>query len=106
MLGQEPSTLVSIYEVNKPEFTVQVEGTGSLQAQGGAGDEEEDAGAGIRQIRPRLYDRFLPVLGLALLIFFFGFLLLYRRRAVSGDAPSAVSPPAQSKTAARGKRRG
>jgi hypothetical protein len=106
MLGQEPSTLASIYEVNKPEFTVQVEGTGSLQAQGGAGDEEEDAGAGIRQIRPRLYDRFLPVLGLALLIFFFGFLLLYRRRAASGDAPSAVSPPAQSKTAARGKRRG
>ena len=106
LLGQEPRTQASVYELKSPEFRVKVEGVGSLQAPPAAGDEEE-GGPGLQQIRPNVYDRFYPVLGLALLILLLGFLLLYRRQAPVREASSAAAiVAAPSKPAAKGKKRG
>jgi hypothetical protein len=100
LLGQEPTTQASVFELKGADFTVQVEGTGSLQSTAGAAEEEE--GAGMQQIRPSVYDRFYPVLGLALLILLIGFLLLYRRMTL---AAAGSGPPPVSTKAAKGKRR-
>jgi hypothetical protein len=108
MLGQEPSTMASIYEVKGSEYSLQVEGTGSLSQQTGAAGEEEDTGAGLRQIRPRVYDRFYLVLGLSLVILTLGFLLLLRRKPAPATQPAeATAGKTQStKGSAKGNPRG
>jgi hypothetical protein len=99
MLGREPQTQAAVYELKAPNYTVQVEGTGSLRGSDSGGGEEEE-GAGLQQIRPSIYDRFYPVLGLALLILLLGLLTLYRRQT---PAPAqSVKEPAPQK----GKRKG
>ncbi len=80
LLGQEPQTQASIYELKKTAFKVKLEGTGSLRGPGGEAPSE-DEGAGIKQIWPRLYDRFGAVLGLAALIMVLGLAMLSRRKA-------------------------
>jgi hypothetical protein len=77
LLGQEPATQAGIYEVVGKEYRVALAGTGTLRQPEGP---DEDEGAGIRQIRPRLYDRFLPVLGLVATILALGLVLLSRKR--------------------------
>lgn len=77
LLGQEPQTQASIYETKKREFAARIQGTGSLHAPQGEGEEE--GGEGLKQIRPRVYDRFYVILGLSLFILVLSFLLLYRR---------------------------
>jgi hypothetical protein len=107
LAGQEPTRMgrVSIYSLKKPEFTLDIEGVGTLtEQQSDAGDEEE-GGAGLRQIRPRVYDRFLVVLGLAMMIFFFGFLILFRRHTAASGSTEAAQSTAP-RQPAKGKRRG
>jgi hypothetical protein len=107
LLGQEPTTQASVFELKSPEYSVRIEGTGSLQSPAGGADEEE-SGAGLQQIWPAVYDRFLVILGLALLIFLFGFIILYRRGAL-GTAPAVsetAATAAAAKSAGKGKRRG
>jgi hypothetical protein len=87
LLGQEPQTQASIYETKKREFAAQIQGTGSLQAPQGEGGEEE--GEGLKQIRPRVYDRFYVILGLSLVILVLSFLLLYRRPSPAPAVPAA-----------------
>jgi hypothetical protein len=108
LLGQEPTTLASIYEIKSPDYSIRIEGTGTLSQPTGTGaGEEEDTGAGIRQIRPRVYDRFYFVLGLALLILFFGFLLLLRRGSPFSEADAApAAKPSGAKGQGKGKPRG
>ena len=103
LLGQEPRTQASVFELKSPEFRVKVEGTGSLQAPPASGDDEE-GGPGLQQIRPGVYDRFYPVLALALVILLLGFLLLYRRQAPEREEVSATAVPPKPVT--KGKRRG
>ncbi len=76
LLGQEPATQAAIYEVAGRDYKVALAGTGTLRQPEGP---DEDEGAGIRQIRPRLYDSFYPVLGLTALILVLGMILLARR---------------------------
>jgi hypothetical protein len=79
-LGQEPSTQARIYDVKVRDFNVAIEGTGSLRESGAAGDAQEDTGApSIQAKKPRIYERFVWVLGLTFLILALGFLLLWRR---------------------------
>jgi hypothetical protein len=79
-LGQEPTTQASIYQVKSASYKVEIAGTGTLrapeqQAEGGA------EGPGIQQILPRLYDRLLWIVGLALAILAAGGALLFRKQA-------------------------
>jgi hypothetical protein len=80
-VGTEPSTQATIYEVKAQEYQVKVEGTGTLSSGGESQSGDEEAGPGIQQIMPRVYDRMYMVLGLAALILIFGFVLLYRSGA-------------------------
>ena len=82
MLGQEPATQASVYEITDPSsFSLEVQGTGSLRAPETESSDNDDEGSGFRQIRPRIYDRFHAVLALAFLILTLGLILLYRKRA-------------------------
>jgi hypothetical protein len=76
-LGQHPESQALIYRVEKPAFELMVQGSGSLRADSASGGEEE--GAGLQQIRPRVYERFALILGLTAVILFSGLLLLYRK---------------------------
>ncbi len=79
-LGPEPRTQAQIYNVNKPEYTVKITGAGALRsAEAAAPAEEENNGASIEVIQPRLYDNLYAILGLALAILAIGFILMYRR---------------------------
>jgi hypothetical protein len=81
-LGQEPTTQATIYEAKSAALDVAIEGTGALRAETGeAGGEEEEGGAGIQQIRPRVYDRLIPVLALSGVILLLTLALVYRRSA-------------------------
>jgi hypothetical protein len=81
-LGQEPTTQATIYEAKSATVDVLVEGTGGLRAAAGeSGGEEEEGGPGIQQIRPRVYDRLIPVLALSGVILGLTLALAYRRRA-------------------------
>ena len=90
-IGEEPQTHAKVYEVSGREYSVTITGTGSLQMPEA---QPSGGGAGIQQIRPRLYDRIAVITGLTLLILLAGFLLLYRRTAppaaAGSDAASAT----------------
>jgi hypothetical protein len=88
LLGQEPQTQASIYETKKKQVSMEIQGTGSL---GGGQGEEEDEGQGLKQIRPRVYERFYVVLGLSLVILTLSFLLLYRRADPVAAEPKGKS---------------
>ena len=78
MIGQEPNTQASVYQVGGNEYAVRIEGTGGLSSpESGEGGR----GRGIQTIPARLYDALAPILGLAFLILLLGFILLYRRGA-------------------------
>lgn len=82
MIGQEPTTQASVYQVTGKEYSVRIEGTGQLSA-GESG--EGGRGRGIQTIPARLYDALAPILGLAFLILLLGFILLYRRGAAGAQ---------------------
>ena len=84
-LGQEPQSQASIYGVKTPDYKVQIQGTGAMDASATGG--EEDSGSGLSEILPRVYDNLYPILGLALVILALGFALLYGMRKTSAQAP-------------------
>ncbi|MBI4873444.1 MAG: hypothetical protein HY822_02285, partial [Acidobacteria bacterium] len=77
-LGREPRSQAQIFGVKASSIEVEVQGAGSMRA-AEAASEDEDAGPGIQQILPRLYDRVYYVMALGVLILALGFALLYRR---------------------------
>ncbi|MBK5294147.1 MAG: hypothetical protein JJE04_21025 [Acidobacteriia bacterium] len=93
LLGQEPNTQASVYELKNKSYAIVVKGAGALRAPEAGGQDEEETGQGIQKVKPFLYDRFYPVLGLALLIMALGFLLLYRKAAPEAAAPEAAPAP-------------
>jgi len=92
LLGQEPNTQASVYELKNKSYSIVVKGTGSLRGPESGGQDEEETGQGIQKMKPFLYDRFYQVLGLALLIMALGFLLLYRKAVPETTLPEP--PPA------------
>jgi 5-hydroxyisourate hydrolase-like protein (transthyretin family) len=95
-LGQEPRTKATIYGIDKPAVTIQVEGSGAL-ARDQAAESDSGAASGggqgaLMQILPRLYQSADPaggfatavlsvkwILLLAFAILGLGFVLLYRK---------------------------
>jgi len=87
MLGTEPSINAAIFEIERPEFTVTLTGTGSLRARAAAADGD-DGSPRIQTIAPPGYERsWLYVLIFGGLILLLGFVAQYlkgdgsRRRA-------------------------
>jgi hypothetical protein len=77
-LGPEPRTQATIYQVVGNDVKFQFTGTGSLRAAAEAAQQSEDTGPSIEDVKPRIYGRLYPVLGLAAFILILGFVLLYR----------------------------
>jgi hypothetical protein len=77
-LGPEPRTQATIYQVVGNDVKFQFTGTGSLRAAAEATQQSEDTGPSIEDVKPRIYGRLYPVLGLAAFILILGFVLLYR----------------------------
>ncbi len=91
-IGQEPRTKAKVYEVSGSEFSVQVDGTGSLQMAGDA-PAAPSGGSGVQQIRARVYERVYVIVALALLILAAGFIVLYRRPSAAAAQPAASNEP-------------
>ncbi len=82
--GREPQTQANIYTVKatSPEFTVQIEGTGSLRNPDTSAQPQEDTGAPQPTVEPpRIYSKLGWVLGLAMAILALGGVMLYRKGA-------------------------
>ncbi len=88
-VGQEPQTQATVYDLTSREYSVTVEGSGSLRAPPEAA-APSGGGAGIQQIDAQIYERVEVIVGLALLVLLAGFLLLYRRS--SGEIPPDGAP--------------
>ena len=83
--GQEPQTKAAIYEIKGPNYTVELQGTGTMAA---APADQEGPGSSLDEIQPRIYDSLYAILGLSLGILALGFVLFYRMGA---PAPVSVS---------------
>ncbi len=79
-VGQEPTTQANIYDVNATSYKVEIQGSGSLQAQEQQPDEDNGQPQ-IQQIQPRIYDHMYWLLGLTLAILGLGSFLLSRNVA-------------------------
>ena len=82
--GQEPQTKASIYSLKVLNYTVELQGTGSMAA---APADQENPGSSLDEIPPRIYGNLYPILGLSLGILALGFVMFYRMRA---PAPASV----------------
>jgi hypothetical protein len=107
LLGQEPTTQASIFNVKGPNIQVNVAGTGSLRdpsADAGGGNPDA-AGPGLSENLPKLYglavgnatfvESILAVkwiLGTVIGTLALGFILLYRRGDPSMPDPSTPDP--------------
>ena len=96
-LGQEPQTKAAIYGVKGREYSVEIQGTGTLR--GGQQEAGDDSGSSLDQILPKVYDKVYWIVGLGLAVLFAGFLLLYRS---STNQTTAATPLA---AASKDKRR-
>ncbi len=77
-LGPEPRTQALIYQVTGTDLQFQFAGTGSLRVAAEAAQQSEDTGPAIEDVKPRIYGRVYPLVGLAAFILIIGFVLLYR----------------------------
>lgn len=84
-VGLEPQTKAAIYSIKVPNYTVELQGTGTMAA---APADQEGPGSSLDEILPRIYGSLYPILGLALGILALGFVLFYRMGA---PAPASVS---------------
>jgi hypothetical protein len=82
--GQEPQSKAAIYSIKAPNYTVELQGTGSMAA---APAGQEDPGSSFDEILPRVYGSLYPILGLSFGILALGFVLFYRMRLT---APASV----------------
>ena len=53
-VGQEPQTKAAIYAIKVPNYTVELQGTGTMAATPAA---QEDPGSSLDEIQPRIYDQ-------------------------------------------------
>jgi hypothetical protein len=90
LLGQEPNSQASVFELKNKTFTIAVRGTGALQ--GASQEAGEEEGQGIQKVKPFLYDRFYPVLGISFFVLALGFALLYRKRVAEVEEAQPEPP--------------
>jgi plastocyanin len=82
-IGVEPKTQATIYNVNKPDFTINISGTGSLhppEAPAAAGAESDSPP--VVQANPQVYQHLPWLAGIALGILAVGLVVLYRTSPV------------------------
>ncbi|HLG98413.1 MAG TPA: carboxypeptidase-like regulatory domain-containing protein [Bryobacteraceae bacterium] len=77
LAGQEPTTQASVYKIKNANFTVQLEGTGTLQ-EASAPSGEDNGAPNIEEVKPRIYDRLYWILGMAFAVLALGTIVLYR----------------------------
>lgn len=78
LIGTEPQTQATIYDVETPDYKVALTGSGQMRDLQPSERGEED-GPSIEQIQPRIYDQMYWILGLSLALLALGFWSLYRR---------------------------
>lgn len=80
LAGTEPKTQASIYRIKNPNFKVEVEGTGLLQAQS-EGSRDDNGQPQVQEVKPRIYESMYWILGMAFAILGLGSVLLARNTA-------------------------
>jgi hypothetical protein len=85
--GQEPQTKAAIYSIKVLNYSVELQGAGSMASMAA---DQENPGSSLDEILPRIYGSLYPILGLSLGILALGFVLFYRVRApASTGVPDA-----------------
>ena len=82
-IGTEPKTQATIYNVNKPDYTVNIAGVGTLRpptVDAPSGDSSDSPP--VTQAMPQIYDHLPWLAGLALGILAIGLVVLYRTSPV------------------------
>ncbi|WP_031499706.1 hypothetical protein [Bryobacter aggregatus] len=74
-LGAEPQTQAEVYSLSKPDYEIEVSGTGSLRAL----DPDETAMPEPQAIPPKISERMWWIVGLSLLALSFGFVSLLKK---------------------------
>ena len=78
MIGTEPQSQATIYDVETPDYKVVLTGSGAMRALEPTQRTEEE-GPSIEQIHPRIYGQMYWILGLSLALLALGFWSLYQR---------------------------
>jgi hypothetical protein len=87
-LGQEPKTQAHIYGLPGDAYKIALSGAMAAAASDDSSSADSSGGPQIEAIMPRLYDKAIPILAVALSILALGFALLYRAQ---GKAPAKES---------------
>ena len=87
-LGQEPRTQAHIFGLAGQSYKIQLSGAPAAAAAPDSAGAEADNGPQIEQIMPRLNDKAVPIILLALGILGVGFVLLYRSQASAAGKES------------------
>jgi hypothetical protein len=91
-LGPEPRTQAHLYGFAGSAYKIQLTGTPAAAPADTAAAGDTGGGPQIEQIMPRLYDKTVPILAVAIGILALGFALLYRAQGnVPGNAPAKES---------------
>jgi hypothetical protein len=77
----EPRTQAAIYGVKNDSFTVSISGTAAPRPAETAAGEESGGGPETKPGRPRIYDRFYPILGIIAVILILGLYSLAIRKS-------------------------
>ncbi|MEO7142631.1 MAG: hypothetical protein ABI165_03930 [Bryobacteraceae bacterium] len=89
-LGQEPSTQATVYGIKGDEYTISIQGMGTLRnAQPAPGDD--NGPPPIQSEPPKLYDQLYWILALTGAILALGFALLYRGKELKPGARTEPS---------------
>jgi hypothetical protein len=84
-VGREPQTQATVYDVNAPNFKVELTGTGALQAP--QAESGEDAGQPqIIESPPPVYSQLYWIAGLIFAVLALGTLLLLKNKPLQADA--------------------
>jgi len=77
-LGQEPKTQAHLYGFTGSDYKIELTGAEAATPADNGAAADDSAGPQIEQILPRIYDKTIPILAVALGILALGFALLYR----------------------------
>ena len=84
-LGEEPRSQAHIYGLAATSYKIKLTGTPAAATTADSGTADQDNGPQIEQIMPRLYNKAVPIILLALGVLAVGFALLYRSRIAAGQ---------------------
>jgi hypothetical protein len=87
LIGRDPQNRANIYDITGQQFAVVLKGNAPAASSSDADSGEDPGMPQVESSKPRIYDRYVIVLALALGILGVGFFMMYRAAPGKGSAP-------------------